>query len=156
MLTSDYRYVTGVDFDEEKIIVAKNGFLKNNRIEFIHQDVTRYPLTPKEGILLGDVLHYLPPDEQEFLLRSCMNNLKPGGVLVIRDGDTGMTSKHKRTQWSEFLSTRVLHFNQTSDARGQLWFISSESIRKLAESVGLSFRIVDPGKQSSNIFMIIQ
>ncbi|MBL7138800.1 MAG: 1-acyl-sn-glycerol-3-phosphate acyltransferase [Bacteroidales bacterium] len=156
MLTSEERKLTGVDFDEEKIAVAQNGYLKNDRIEFIRADVTEYPLTPRDGILLGDVLHYLSPDKQERLLLSCMNNLKKGGVLLIREGIKELSDRHKKTRLSEFFSTRVLTFNRTQDATKQLWFVSAEEIRKHTESNGLSFEVVDQGKRSSNVFLVVR
>jgi len=102
MLTSDERRLTGVDFDGEKIVVAQNGYLKNNRIEFVHDDVSKYTITPHDGILLGDVLHYLLPEKQKALLQTCMENLKPGGVLLIREGNADLDARHKRTRLTEF------------------------------------------------------
>ena len=156
MLTSDERTLTGVDFDEEKIVVAQNGYLKNSRIEFIHDDVSTYQISPTDGILLGDVLHYLSPEKQKTLLQACMANLKSGGVLVIREGNADLDSRHKRTLLSEFFSTRMLNFNKTEDANNQLWFVSAKEIMKLTESVGFTFEMVDQGKRSSNVFMIIR
>ncbi|TSA29708.1 MAG: methyltransferase domain-containing protein [Bacteroidetes bacterium] len=155
MLTSSDRTVTGVDFDEGKIITARNGYLKNSRIDFVHADVADYPLVPHDGILLGDVLHYLSPEKQTMLLDNCMNNLRPGGVLLIREGIRELEERHKKTRLSEFFSTRVVNFNQTQDATKQLWFISADEIRKEAEANGLSFEVVDQGKRSSNVFIAI-
>lgn len=156
MLTSDARTVTGVDFDRHKIMVARNGYLKNNRIDFIHHDVSSYPITPQDGFLLGDVLHYLSPDKQSALMESCMQNLKPGGVILIREGIKELTRRHHRTRISEFFSTRIVQFNQTPDVSKRLWFISEEEIRKRAEKKGLPFEMVDYGKRSSNVFLVIR
>ena len=156
MMTSDERKLTGVDFDEEKIIVAQNSYLKNSRIEFVHDDVSTYPISPHEGILLGDVLHYLPPEKQRILLQECMVNLKPGGILLIREGNADLQSRHKRTRLTEFFSTSVLNFNQTDNSSNQLWFVSAEEIKKLTETSGFTFEMVDQGKRSSNVFMVIR
>jgi 1-acyl-sn-glycerol-3-phosphate acyltransferase len=156
MLTSEDRILTGVDFDPEKITVAQNGYLNNDRIRFIHGDASEYPLTPCDGILLGDLLHYLPPVKQDDLLHSCMDNLKPGGVLLIREGNADLALRHKRTRLTEFFSTRILHFNKTQDESRKLWFVSAEAIRAMAESNGFTFDVIDKGKRSSNVFMVIR
>lgn len=156
MLTGENRKLTGVDYDRGKIIVAQNGYLRNKRIDFRHADVSEYPIAQQDGILLGDVLHYLSPGKQKILLQSCMQNLNTGGVLIIREGICELQERHKKTRLSEFLSTRVLKFNQTQDATKQLWFTSSEAIRIQAESNGLQFEIVDQGRKSSNVFMVIK
>jgi len=155
MLTSDERNLTGVDYDQEKIIVAQNGYLRNKRIEFIHCNISEYPFTLQDGILLGDVLHYLPPDSQVTLIQSCMQNLKAGGVLLIREGNADLHNRHKRTRFSEFLSTRILQFNKTNKDQKKLWFISSEEVKRVAQSKGLECTIIDQGKRSSNIFIVI-
>ncbi|MFH1161136.1 MAG: 1-acyl-sn-glycerol-3-phosphate acyltransferase, partial [bacterium] len=156
MLTSDERTLTGVDYDQEKITIALNGFLKNERIRFICQDISTYPISPHDGILLGDVLHYLPPDKQASLLQVCMENLKPGGVILLREGNSDLQKRHRRTRLTEFFSTRVLHFNQTLDQRKQLWFVSAGAIRHQAELYGCSFELIDQGKKTSNVFMVIR
>ncbi|NQV01541.1 MAG: methyltransferase domain-containing protein [Bacteroidia bacterium] len=156
MLTSDERKLTGVDFDEEKIVVAQNGYLKNKRIEFVHDDVSNYLITPHDGILLGDVLHYLHPDSQQSLLQRCMENLKPGGTLLIREGNADLDHRHKRTRLTEFFSTRVMNFNQTQDKSKHLWFISANRIQKLAEANGFKCELMDQGKKTSNIFLTIK
>jgi len=156
MLTSDDRNLTGVDFDEEKIVVAQNGYLKNSRIEFVHDDVSEYPITPHDGILLGDVLHYLNPKTQQSLLQRCMDNLKPGGILLIRDGITDLPGRHQRTRLTEFFSTRLLNFNRTKDESKQLWFVSAEKIKKQAEERGCSAELIDQGRSTSNVFIVIR
>ncbi|MBE0648070.1 MAG: 1-acyl-sn-glycerol-3-phosphate acyltransferase [Bacteroidales bacterium] len=155
MLTGENRTLTGVDFDEEKIGVAQNGYLVNNRIKFIHGDVSEFPMTPQDGILLGDVLHYLVPEKQERLLISCMNSLKPGGVLLIREGNADLGKRHQRTRLSEYLSTRLLQFNKTENNQKKLWFISSSEIARIAAEHGFTCEILDVGKKSSNIFIRI-
>ncbi len=156
MLTSDERKLTGVDYDEEKIVVAQNGYLKNNRIEFVHDDVSEYLITFHNGILLGDVLHYLDPYSQQLLLQRCMDNLKPGGILLIRDGNADLDGRHQRTRLTEFFSTRVMNFNRTMDESKQLWFVSAEEICKQAEGNGYHVELIDQEKNTSNIFIVIK
>lgn len=156
MLTADSRTLTGVDYDEEKIIIARNSFLYGDRIRFICQDIAGFPLFPCDGIFMGDVLHYLPPEIREKVIRDCIEALNPGGVIVIREGIRELKSRHKGTRLSEFFSTRITHFNQTRNERKQLWFISAEEIRAMAGAFGCAFEILDQGKRTSNVLMVIR
>ncbi|MEI6683938.1 MAG: 1-acyl-sn-glycerol-3-phosphate acyltransferase [Bacteroidota bacterium] len=84
LLTSAERTITGVDPDEQKILTANNGYLKNDRISFIHSPIQDYPLNPMDGILVGDILSDLPYVTQEALIGNCFRNLKPGGIVLFR------------------------------------------------------------------------
>ncbi len=83
MLTAAERTITGVDPDEQKIITALNGYLKNEKVSFILSKIQDYPMIPMDGILVGDIFHDLPDLLQETILASCFTNLKPGGTLLI-------------------------------------------------------------------------
>lgn len=50
-------------------------------------DLRESPLPAADAILLLDVLHYLPADDQRDLLARAVAALQPGGVLLIRDAD---------------------------------------------------------------------
>ena len=95
MLNSGERIITGVDYDSNKINVAKHGYLKNDNISFIEADVTKYQVTPQDAFLFGDVLYYLTYDKQKSLLQTCIRNLKPGGMILIREGKLFFTSPQK-------------------------------------------------------------
>jgi 1-acyl-sn-glycerol-3-phosphate acyltransferase len=92
MLTSGERRITGVDYDSDKITVANNGYLKNDNISFVAADVMEYPVTMQDAFLFGDVLHYLNYDKQRSILQECILNLKPGGMILIREGKLFFTS----------------------------------------------------------------
>ncbi len=95
MLTSGERIITGVDYDSNKINVAKHGYLKNDRISFIEADISEYTITPQDAFLFGNVLHYLTFSKQKSLLQTCIRNLKPGGMILIREGKLFFTSHQK-------------------------------------------------------------
>jgi chemotaxis methyl-accepting protein methylase len=156
LLTSGERRVTGVDYDGSKINVAQNGYLKNENISFIEADITEYPVTPKDAFLLGDVLHYLSYDKQKTLLQKCITNLKPGGMILIREGNTEKESRHKVTKFTEFFSTKVLVFNKTKGEDGKLFFTSSRQLREIAEENGLTFELIDQKRMTSNNFFVMR
>ncbi len=134
---SDQRIITGVDYDEEKIEVAKHGFLKSDRLNFYCADVTRFHLEKYDGIVISDVLHYLSHEAQEMLLQRTMDALKPGGVLVVREGNTDLKARHKGTRLTEFFSVKLLKFNKSTNA---LNFLSGETIKRIASQNGHCYR----------------
>ncbi|MES1244387.1 MAG: DUF2062 domain-containing protein [Acidobacteriota bacterium] len=62
-------------------------------------DLQDSELPPARAVLLLDVLHYLPAEGQEDLLRKIAGALEPGGLLLIRDADAG-------AGW-RFIATRI-------------------------------------------------
>ena len=147
------RDVIGYDYDEDKIAVASHSFSRNANISFIKADVNEIEINPADAIILSDVLHYLKPDQQERLLRKCMEALRPDGILLIRDGDRDLKKRHQRTRASEFFSTRFFSFNKTSDNR--LHFLSGNTIRNLALGHKMECRLQDPSVYTSNLLFII-
>ena len=156
MLTfaSEKRYVTGIDYDEEKIAVANNCFSKNEHLQFIAGDIGQYTFDKKDAFLLSDILHYLPAESQEKLLRKCIMNLNDNGVILIRDASMDMKRRHKRTKLTEFLSTRT-GFNKTMDGEGKLYFTYTEKINKIITECGLQMDVIDNKKVTSNLFFYI-
>ncbi len=147
------RDITGFDYDEEKIDVANHCFSLDERIRFIEADISRVRLESSEGIILADSLHYLEPEKQVMLLEQCMDKLKPGGVMVIRDGDRDMKERHKGTRRSEFFSTRFFGFNKM--VHKKLFFLSGNTIREMAAHKNMACRTIDPSKYTSNLIFVI-
>jgi SAM-dependent methyltransferase len=149
MFTSVNRKVTGVDFDAGKISVAANCFSANNRISFVKADISEFEIPSCIGYLLCDVMHYLEPDKQESLLRSCCRKLLPGGIILVREANADLTGRHKGSLLTEFFSTRS-GFNKTSSPSGELWFTSARRVAAIASEEGLTMEIIDLKKLTSN------
>ncbi|MDR0694078.1 MAG: 1-acyl-sn-glycerol-3-phosphate acyltransferase, partial [Prevotellaceae bacterium] len=84
---SDEREITGIDYDADKIATAQNNFSRTGRLQFVAADISEYALPPSDVFILNDVLHYLPEEKQYGVLRQCVQQLNPGGKIIIRDGD---------------------------------------------------------------------
>ncbi|HEY8735294.1 MAG TPA: 1-acyl-sn-glycerol-3-phosphate acyltransferase, partial [Puia sp.] len=147
------RDITGYDFDEEKISVASHCFSRNSNIHFIKADVNQLHIVPSDAIILSDVLHYLQQDQQEILLRKCMNALRTDAVLLIRDGDRDLEEKHARTRLTEFLSTRFFSFNKTAGL--PLQFLSGKTIREMATAYHMDCRSLSQSDYTSNKLFVI-
>jgi 2-polyprenyl-3-methyl-5-hydroxy-6-metoxy-1,4-benzoquinol methylase len=150
-LTAPGREITGVDYDEEKIRVASHGFLNSPRLNFKAADIRSFEFSPQDCIILSDVLHYLPPHDQEKLLLKCMQSLNPGGGIIIRDADSNREKGHSRSRFTEFLSIGM-GFNKTFDKNLGLHFISTGEIERIAKAAGFMMKILDSKTYSSNTY----
>ncbi len=147
------RQFIGVDYDEEKIEVAKHNQFKNDRIHFEQANLTAYHLLPCDGIIITDVLHYLLPDEQTKLLEKCVAALNEQGTLIIRDGVSELQDRLKGTKRTEFWSTRLLKYNKTEN---ELHYISRAFIERFAKQHGMSLEVLDRAKHTANLMFVLR
>jgi 2-polyprenyl-3-methyl-5-hydroxy-6-metoxy-1,4-benzoquinol methylase len=150
---SEDRVITGVDYDEEKIATANHCYSKSDRINFHYADVTKFPLATYDSIIIADVLHYLVPEAQDDLIIRCFSALNPGGVLIIRDGDSDLKERHEGTKLTELFSVKLLKFNKSTN---DLNFISGTKIRQLATQHNLTVERLDDTKLTSNVIFVIR
>lgn len=119
---SNERSFLGIDYDENKIRVAKRSGADHPRVRFETGDIlaTEYP--PSDVVLLLDVLHYWVPEKQQLILNKVARALKPGGCLVLREAAAEDSRGHQQVEtWERFalfsgqtLRGEGLHF-QTLD-----------------------------------------
>ena len=74
-----------MEWDAEKAGVART--LLHGQAEVVTADARVTELGRPDAIVLMDVLHYLPIDEQRTWLDRCVDALEPGGVLLLRELD---------------------------------------------------------------------
>ncbi len=148
------RNLLGVDYDADKIAVAQHSYIRNEQVQFRAADITQYEIPEKDAYVMLDVLHYLQPEQQADLIRRCMDKLRPGGIIIVRDGDAAMEKKHRGTKLTELFSTRLLGFNKT--ANHPLSFFSSDTLRQTVESHGGTMERIDQTKFTSNVVFIIR
>ena len=149
------RTVLGLDYDEEKIAVAKNCWPVRNLpgLSFVNADAQSAELPESDAFVISDMLHYIDSEAQEKLIRRCVSRLKDGGLILLRDSDTGNVKGQKMTALSEVMSTKVMGFNKTS---GDLHFISEAQISGIAKSLGLSLEVKTDGRKTSNTFYLLR
>ena len=146
------RRITAIDYDTEKITVAKNCFLKRESVEFISGDIRYYDIPAADGYVISDVLHYVDQQAQQTIIERCIARLNNGGVLIIKDGDTSQSKGHRNTETTELWSTQYMKFNKID---GPLCFLSREMIFKIAEDNNMNIEIVESGKRTSNTIFLI-
>lgn len=151
MMLSEGRQVTGIDYDEEKIAVANHHLARNSRIRFIHGNVPDCDIPSSDVFILNDVLHYMDYGRQEEVLRMCAARLLPGGMIVIRDGNTEQKKRHGLTRLTELFSTRLLGFNKAEQA---LCFLSRERIYGLMAGLQMQVEEKANDRYTSNTIYI--
>jgi len=151
-LSQPKRIITGVDYDEDKIIVAKNCAIKSENVNFIQSDITTFAFEKADVFILSDVVHYLPKGQQYQLLENCYKFLNPNGKIIVRDGDGDLSERHKGTKLTEIISTK-LGFNKTKNA---LSFISGKELKEWASQKSLAFHQIDETKFTSNVIFVME
>lgn len=153
LLSSD-REILGLDYDQEKIQVAQQGYLQSSKVRFEVADVSSYELPKSDVFILSDVLHYLTPEEQQNLLEHCLCQLSETGMLLVRDGDSDLQDRHKNTLWTEQCSTQIFSFNKVN--RTQLCFLSGEWLSNFAQQHGLTLEKKEVSSKTSNVLFILK
>lgn len=150
--TSAGRQITGVDYDEEKILTAAHCYSKTDRVNFIHADITTIELERYDVIILSDVLHYLRPQQQLEVLRKVFKAVSPGGKIILRDANAELGKRHKGSMLTEFFSTKVFRFNKADQ---KLSFLRAETVIQEASNHNLSVEILDTTRFTSNVIFVI-
>lgn len=149
---SKERIIYGTDYDEEKIAVANHCFSKTANMHFFAADATQCDLPSSDAIVLSDILHYLPKQQQALLIQKTLKALNPGGILLIRDGDAALQKRHKGTRLSEFFSTNI-GFNKTTN---KLEFVEAGFIVDIVQAANCSVERIDTTKFTSNIIFVVR
>ena len=149
------RRIVGIDYDEEKIAVARNSWLLKTlpSLEFRCGDASSCGLPESDAFVISDMLHYMPYGGQSALIRRCAEKLRPGGIMIVRDSDSENSRGQKMTALSELFSTRILAFNRTE---GELHFVSRSGMAAIAESAGLEMSVRANDDVTSNTFYILR
>lgn len=148
------RNITGLDYDNDKIEIAQNSFDKNDNLHFQSADIATFGFEEKQdAVLLLDILHYLNEQSQKDVLQSCFENLKPNGILLIRDGISDFKHRHKTTRLTEIFSTMITGFNKN---KNDLHFFNSDFIKSFAAKNNLSFEMMEQSKKTSNVLFILR
>ena len=151
---SPHRNITGIDYDEEKIQVAKNCLSKDENINFITANAIDFSFENYDVVIMADMLHYLNTATQKKLVEKCCRSLKPGGMLLIRDANADLKQRHFNTRLTEFFSTKLLSFNKTS-GKG-LTFFSGQLVKEIAAENNMNCTEIDNSKYTSNIIYILK
>jgi uncharacterized protein (DUF2062 family)/2-polyprenyl-3-methyl-5-hydroxy-6-metoxy-1,4-benzoquinol methylase len=117
----------GVDWDSDKLPGGIQAAAGLEGVELIERDIRTLEIPSCDVITLVDVLHYYDPEAQRALLTRCANALRPGGRLLIREGDKARAGGARITRLIERLVTRLgwnrapaVHFRPAADLQTDL------------------------------------
>ena len=97
-----------------------------------------------DAIAICDVAYRLPLDVQRALFARVLDRLRPGGVLVLKEMDSGHGWKMKWARFQEWLSDTFLHLTHGEG----FTYESRDDVRGMLEElgfVGFSARAIDSG-----------
>ena len=118
--------ITGLDRDGRKIRQAKAIAETNyDGLDFREGDVREKPLPFSGNIAILDLLHYLPPPDQQALLLRLADGVADGAVLVLRDCPRSSGGRF----WLTYLAEKFAQLISWNVA-APLYFPSSESINE--------------------------
>ena len=150
---SNERQILGIDYDSEKIALARNIAKDKPNLNFAVLNIATEPLPASDVYIINDVLHYLPEELQYSVLEQCMQKVSQNGQIIVRDADADLIERTKMTKFTELQSTRIFKFNKTEH---ELTFISGKKIEELARKNGFSYSRFDNAKLTSNITHILK
>lgn len=116
--------IIGIDIDARKIRRAIESAERGGYedLVFVAQDVAGELPASRGNVAVFDLLHYLPPDEQQRLLRELVARVTPGGLLLLRDCPRDGSPRYRATHAAEIFAQMIswnwsapLHF-ATADA----------------------------------------
>lgn len=99
--TRPKRKIIAMEFNQDKIRIANKGF---PNITYLTEDITKTKVPKADAIVLMHILHHLNSyQEQEELLKVCVDRLKKGGVLLIDEVYNQPSWKRHFTRVVDFL-----------------------------------------------------
>lgn len=152
-MVSGKRRILGIDYDGEKISVARHIATSMQNVTFEEADILNYELPAADVFLLLDVLHYFPSDFHQEVIEKCIEKLNHGGFIIIRDADADKVAGLWKTKLREFNSTRFFKFNKTN--YDSLSYTSGTKIADVARKHGFTVeRAENPSNKTDVIFVL--
>lgn len=146
------RVIVGVDYDEEKILIADNAMKKNDNLKFIHADLQNVDFANQDVIFFNDVLHYVPSEIQFAILQKAVDHLNAGGLIFVRDGVVDREGI-ENTKKTELLSIKLLKFNK---AEFPIEFLSISKIQAFCTKNKLTLTMLEHSEKTSNTLFILR
>jgi 1-acyl-sn-glycerol-3-phosphate acyltransferase len=149
--TNDRRTFLGVDYDEDKIRVARRTAPRDSRIRFEMQNILEWEYPSCDAVLLLDVLHYWVPEKQQMILAKARRALRPGGRLILREAARSDDGGHQQVEFWERIATGMGH-NRTREG---LHFQTLLELEAAMRQAGFAdWEIKRDGGKDSNVLLI--
>jgi SAM-dependent methyltransferase len=122
-------HVVGIDHDAGKIHAARCA-TEGLPIDLVVGDVRSHTLDACEAVTLIDVLHYFDVDDQKTIVDRAFEALRPGGVLLVREGETG----ERGSRWTRMIE-RIAIASRWNRGKAPTWR-SIDGLRLQLEGLG--------------------
>jgi uncharacterized protein (DUF2062 family) len=132
------RRALGVEWDAAKVACGEHARRGLDGVDVVAGDARQFALPPCDVVTLVDVLHYWDADTQRAILSHCRQALRPGGRLLVREGDPERRGGARWTRSVEKLVTR-LGWNRGPAVR----FRPIGELTQDLESLGFTVRVDD-------------
>jgi cyclopropane fatty-acyl-phospholipid synthase-like methyltransferase len=109
------RHVTGIDIDDEKLVVARRAADAANldaRVQFQHVTPDWKPDAGWDAIVEVDMLYLLGRGRAADWVSSAAQALEPGGLLVVKELDVTPSWKARWSRFQEVIATRVMRITE--------------------------------------------
>ena len=142
------------DYDEDKIEIAQHCYSVADNQTYSVADIVNSDFVESDVFILNDVLHYMKAGERNSVLCKCLEKLKDGGKIIVRDADKSQKKTHKITKLTEWFSTSsIIHFNKVAR---KIDFFDAEEMKTFAEKHGLEIEITDNDETTSNKIFVLK
>lgn len=142
--------LSGFDHDPRKIAAARAA--GQGQAHYEVGDLAGFKWPAADSVLLIDVLHYLPIDEQDAVLARAAASVPIGGRILVREVDAADGARSGVTRASEWFTT-TLGLNR---ARSRLEYRSAREIVGRLEALGCSCetRSASQGMPFANVLIV--
>ncbi|MFH1466568.1 MAG: class I SAM-dependent methyltransferase [Pseudomonadota bacterium] len=127
----------GVDHDPARVALGQEVLAGEERLTLEVGDARTAALPRAALIACLDLLHYMIPAEQDALIGRLAASLQPGGLLLIRDGETGGGLKSFLLGLSERVAVALGRHKGDG-----VFFRSAEELRAALEAEGLVVEVL--------------
>ncbi len=141
------RTVVGIDLNTMRIGVACRTVRERKNIHFHLGDVGSLDLSPFDAAVMTDVLHHIPDDQVEILLRKVSRCLDGDGLLAILDVD--------RTPFWKFCVTYGI--DSLLNPMDRLWYRPLDRLTEILNNTGLQIEKViraDKGLPLADVLLL--
>ena len=131
--------LVGIDLDAEKIRQARQAFAKAKigGHQLAVMSIADFPEGTADYIAILDVMYLVPLVLWAGILKTCYDSLKPGGLLLLKEMNTGKPAKLAILKLEETLAVNILGLTKGEDTG--FTFPPPEEIRKQLQTIG--FRV---------------
>ncbi|NQT22035.1 MAG: class I SAM-dependent methyltransferase [Candidatus Omnitrophica bacterium] len=105
--------IVGIDADADKIRIAK--LTERRNLDFVKTSILEFDYADANTFVMMDVLHHLPFEDQDLMLKKIHNALGPKGKLYIADVDTRPLLKYGVSRLADFISGSKTYHRKLDD-----------------------------------------